>query len=235
MKAFAIVIRDHAISEHGFEVLKKTSEKVGNDFDIERFDAFTPETAHAFTHSYSAPVWTWPWEGTVYDFQIGVKKTSYQTNNPLARVACFLSHYHLWKKAVELNDHVLILEHDAGFIKKFPHEKIKGEMIVSINDPRGATRKSQIYHALVNQQDNPSFTLIPAPWIDEDRTIVQGLPGNSAYIISPRMAKKLLELVDNIGMWPNDALICKQLFPKELFCTTDYYTKIQGLPSTTTR
>ena len=69
------------------------------------------------------------------------------------------------------------------------------------------------------------------PTID-DLTIPQGLPGNSAYIIKPSGAKKMLDLVKEFGAWPNDALMCKQLI-QSIASSKIYYTKVQGTPSTT--
>ena len=70
------------------------------------------------------------------------------------------------------------------------------------------------------------------PWIDS-QSVPQGLAGNSAYIIKPEGAKQMLELVDRYGLWPNDAIMCRQLFPL-LGVTKTHYTWIQGLRSTTT-
>jgi len=54
----------------------------------------------------------------------------------------------------------------------------------------------------------------------------------SAYIIKPAGAKKLIELVKQYGLWPNDAIMCRQLVPR-LGVTRKFYTNIQGLKSTT--
>jgi len=43
----------------------------------------------------------------------------------------------------------------------------------------------------------------------------------------------MIELAQEHGMWPNDALMCYQLVPK-LGVTRNFYTRIQGLRSTTT-
>ena len=73
----------------------------------------------------------------------------------------------------------------------------------------------------------------PVPTIDEFN-IPQGLAGNSAYIIKPSGAEKMIELVFKYGLWPNDALMCKQLVDK-IGVTKTFYTRVQGLTSTTTQ
>ena len=161
----------------------------------------------------------------------GLKKNAYNTADPLKRIACFLSHYTVWKKSIELNEPIMVLEHDAIFMKPFDETAfIKAECdIISINDPRGATRKALDYHEKL--QKNPKV-IQRVPTID-DLMIPQGLPGNSAYIIKPSGAKKMIDLVKEFGAWPNDALMCKQLI-QSLAASKVYYTRVQGTPSTTT-
>ena len=72
----------------------------------------------------------------------------------------------------------------------------------------------------------------PVPRIDK-KEIAQGLAGNSAYIITPKAAGKVIQDVDTYGAWPNDAILCYQINPY-LRVTKTYYTAVQGLRSTTT-
>ena len=71
------------------------------------------------------------------------------------------------------------------------------------------------------------------PWVDDDRLTPQGLAGNSAYIIKPEGARALIDLVQKFGLWPNDAIMCRQLIPS-LGISKKIYTTIQKLESTTT-
>jgi hypothetical protein len=71
----------------------------------------------------------------------------------------------------------------------------------------------------------------PVPWVT-DRIIPQGLPGNSAYVIKPWAAQQLIDAQHSIGWWPNDAIMCRQLFDW-LRVVKPYYTRVQGLASTT--
>jgi len=232
MKAFAIVIDGNPISEAGWKNLKVSSEKFDHNIELERYHAYTPKQAFEFmSDSDTRMRWAWPWEGEEIDLSTGIKKRSYVTNNPHARVACFLSHFCLWKKAVYLEEPILILEHDALFIR--PFDTIgRDDAAISINDPRGATRKSQVFHEALQSSE---YDIIACPYIDPDRSIAQGLPGNSAYVIGPIMAQKAIDFTLKYGMWPNDALLCIQNFPGELFCYNKYVTKVQGLKSTTTQ
>ena len=203
--------------------------KKSANIDIKTFDAITESQAEKVMRDFGIK-WNYPWRGEEYDMKAGLKKTAYTTAHPMRRVACFLSHYLLWKRCAEQQEPVMILEHDAVFIRPFELDGfMKAEcQIISINDPRGATRKAQEFHDKLQQKPQ---LIQRVPTID-DPTIPQGLPGNSAYIIKPDGAKKMMELTQEFGAWPNDALMCKQLY-QSLASSKIYYTKVQGTPSTT--
>ena len=203
--------------------------KASTNIPIKTFDAITEQFAPKLMRDLGIS-WNYPWKGEEYDLKAGLKKTAYPTKDPMKRVACFLSHYFLWKKCAEQDEPMLILEHDAIFVKPLEYQYILDAEceIAGINDPRGATRKSQEFHEKIQQKHQ---RVQIAPTID-DPTIPQGIAGNSAYIIKPSGAKKMLELVKEYGAWPNDALMCKQLI--QCLCVTkEYYTRVQGIQSTT--
>jgi len=76
----------------------------------------------------------------------------------------------------------------------------------------------------------------PAPEIDDhsEFPLPAGIAGNSAYIIRPHAARELLEKTLEVGMWPNDAIMCQQLFPW-VRVVYPYYTNVQAGTSTTTK
>ncbi len=230
MKAYIITIKDHYLSEQAAEICRISSLKMDNDFTIETYDAITPANLREHTAKHLIH-WTWPWQGETWDLSTGLKKKAYNTRNPDARFACAMSHYLLWRDCVLLKEPILILEHDAFFIKKFDPRFIleSNYDIVGINDPRGATPKSLQYHNSVQATDSK---IAKVPWVNEI-TIPQGLPGNSAYFLKPAGASKLLAAVRKYGMWPNDALMCKQLF-SNLGVSKEYYTTLQKLGVSTT-
>lgn len=230
MKAYAIVMSDNKISTTGYKNLVQSSVSVGNDFNIQQFSAVTDKSVNKFLEKRYIE-WNYPWDQPVTDFASGLVKTPYNTKNKNARIACALSHYSLWEKCVDSKQTFLILEHDALFTAKidFDIEDTQFE-ILGINDPRSATRKSQEYYTNIVSS---VFPYMPTPVID-DITVPQGLAGNSAYIIRPSGAKKLLRLVSEYGLWPNDAIMCRQLVGPTLGVTRKFYTRVQGLQSTTT-
>ena len=227
MKAYAIVIKDMEISEFAFGKLKESSFKVKNSFEIKRFDAVVPNDVDNLLKTYNIE-WNYPWEGKVSDFATGLIKSAYVTAQPKARIAAALSHYTLWMKASMLDEPILILEHDAYFTTRYDLKETKGD-IIGINNPLGCTRKSNVYYNTIIQGQE---MFQRAPTID-DITVPQGLAGNSAYIIKPQGAKHMLNLVKEYGLWPNDALMCKQLVPN-LYVTRKFFTTVQHTRSTTT-
>ena len=230
MKHYAIVIKDNDISEFGYDRMVKSSVAVGNDFDIERFNAITPEYVDYMLATLGLK-WNYPWEGIVQDFATGLTKSAYVTANPKARIACALSHFVLWDRCLQTNEDFLILEHDTMFTKKLDLDFSKTKLdIIGINNPLGATRKASMYYDTILQNQN-LFQLTPK--IDSDN-IPQGLAGNSAYVMKPKGAEHMINLVRRYGLWPNDAIMCRQLVPM-LGVTREFFTTVGNMRSTTTR
>jgi glycosyl transferase, family 25 len=89
-------------------------------------------------------------------------------------ISCFLSHYMLWKKTIEINESILILEHDAVVIDKIPNDDCF-EDLLSLGKPSFGSFKTPILNGV-----NPL-------------TSKKYLPGAHAYIIKPEAAKKLIK------------------------------------------
>jgi GR25 family glycosyltransferase involved in LPS biosynthesis len=107
----------------------------------------------------------------------------------------FLSHRSLWKKALQENKQILILEHDAIFIDKIP-----------LNIPFGG----------LISFGRPSYGQFNQPKKEGVYKLfskVGGyLPGAHAYAISPKGAKKLIEHAQ-VKPAPTDLFINRNDFP----------------------
>lgn len=237
MKIYCITIKDHFESERGFSNLVLSSKNIQNDFSIERFDAITPEKNEEILKKHKLN-WNYPSIGYAYDQVFNIKKQAYKSSNQAKKISCALSHFLLWKRAI-VEGPILILEHDAIFVKHFDpvlfleHMDFYKKSIVSINSPMRATRKALQYHEQIEKNPNP---IQEVPWIDSTPELPQGLPGGSAYIIMPDAASKVIQTIyETTGLWINDALLCKQIFNDILGVSKIYYTGIQvGLKSSTT-
>lgn len=235
-KAFIItMINDHSSTVAARKCLQsiKNTKSLINPFLI---DATTPIDLkfHLKDFGLTLDRWTYPKSPaeTKKDIKTGLQLTGYRASDYTKVVACLVSHMRLWRLATEINETIIVLEHDALFTTKFDikeiHQKFTGG-IMGLNNPIGATRKAKLYDKLVKERKSEDYA---APWIDQ-RYIPQGIAGNSAYLIKPEAAQHLLDKVNEIGMWPNDALMCKQLFPW-LQQAYPYYTTVQGTKSSTT-
>lgn len=231
MKAFAIVVPGNKTSMAGFAELQDSYNKYGHKDGLEMHEAVSVDKVELIAGG-NGLTWNYPWEGKVSDIKSGLIKSAYPTADKRKRISCFMSHWYLWQKCIKLDETILILEHDSRLIKKLPADSTFARSpydIIGINDPSMATRKSKVYHDMILEREE---FFQPVPRIDEFN-IPQGLAGNSAYVIKPEGAQHMLNLADEYGMWPNDALMCYQLVPK-LGVTRNFYTRIQGLRSTTT-
>ena len=231
MKSFAIVVEGNKISESGYRELKESYDKYGYEDELELHPAIPADKVIGYSGGNNL-IWNYPWEGTETDLKTGLIKSAYPTQDKNKRISCFLSHWYLWHKCKNLNEMIMVFEHDSRIIRKLPADSTfqKSQFdIIGINDPSMATRKSKVYHDMILK--NTEF-FQPVPRIDEFN-IPQGLAGNSAYVIKPAGAIKMIDLAQEHGMWPNDALMCYQLI-ETLGVTRNFYTRVQGLRSTTT-
>lgn len=228
MKAFVITLFNDKYSVQSAENTLKTARQMNDDLHIEMVRAVTPDKIKDTTYSY-------PVEGETSVYE-GMTLIGYKAKDIGKKIACSLSHMNLWNKCVQLDEPIMILEHDAVFIRKFRPSKILNGIedgdVLMINDPRGATRRGMVYHENIIKNDK-GIHLVEGVNTPEE-TVPDGLAGNSAYVITPAAAKKAIELQSSIGIWPNDALLCKQLFPEKLKSYYPYITRVEQRRSTTT-
>ena len=51
--------------------------------------------------------------------------------DPLPEMGCFASHYKLWQRCIELNEPIIVLEHDAVFVSPIPSLRFKHVIMLS--------------------------------------------------------------------------------------------------------
>ena len=219
MKAFIITLMKDVWSLSYAERCLQSIQDTESDIEATLFDATTPETIFPVA-------WTWPTGKKITCSKTNLLLTPYKTYDNNKRIAAAQSHYKLWKHCVGINEPIMILEHDAIFTHKFEAPSTTLNVgAYSINDPKGATFKSKDYSNKVKEGFNT------VPWVAPEN-IPQGLPGHSAYVITPWAARDIIKKQDSIGWWPNDAIMCKQLC-EWLYVYKPFFTKTQGTKSTT--
>jgi|GEM_PF-675376 GR25 family glycosyltransferase involved in LPS biosynthesis len=253
MDAYIISITNNHESTVATRRLMLSIKDSRSDINAFIYDAVIPRNlkenmSKVFPQSNVLPPisYTYPIEGSRFDMKSGMQLSAYPTAHLDKRISCFMSHYNLWLKCVKDDKPIMILEHDAQFTRRFEWDKIEDRFngdILALNSPMGATRKATLYNEKVKelvekkvrmQKKKSDVNVVLVPWID-DKIIPQGLPGNSAYIIKPAGAKKLIELTSEHGIWPNDALMCKQLMPGKLQQLYPFVTKVQKIDSHTSK
>lgn len=234
MKGYVITIRENNTSEGAaHRCIKSWNKHVDNTnlkYPIEKWNACTRDDVNLLC-SLLKLNWNYPWEGQVNDFKSGLTKTAYPTKVRESRMACAVSHYQVWSQCAQLNEPYIVMEHDCEWIQSFDPEVVLNSKydIVGLNSPFRATRRPQLFHDETQKQNGD---IVAVPQID-DLKIPQGLAGNSCYYINPKGARKLLDAVKEYGLWPNDAIMCKQLI-SGMGVTKEYYSRVQGTRSTTT-
>ena len=230
MNGYIIGDRNNPVSVKGMNGCAASMAQLKQDFTIQFVQQTSPDTLADHMKPFPGLYWNYPLnDGKRTDEKTGMILQGYRTNSLAKVFACLVSHARLWLRCVQKNEPIMILEHDAKFIRKFDPDFEWEGGVLGLNDPRGATFNSAQYHALVAHK-GPGVH--KAPYV-ADVSRPQGLAGNSAYIIKPFAAKELLEKMKETGGWPNDALICNQHFDwiKVLY---PYATGLQNIRSTTT-
>ena len=235
MKAYIIGDKKNSVSVNGMMACANSLTKLNSDLFLEIVQQTSPKNLKEDLKNFYIDTdidlkWTYPLnDESGVDEKTGMNLKPYRTNSIDKIFSCTVSHAKLWLKCVKLEEEIMILEHDAIFTRKFEPFEWEGG-VIGLNDPRGATHSSLVYHTLMSYRKGVSS----APWVGSETSMPQGLAGNSAYIIKPYFAEKLLNKLKEKGAWPNDALMCKQFFPNELKVIYPYYTAIQRIRSTTT-
>jgi GR25 family glycosyltransferase involved in LPS biosynthesis len=118
---------------------------------------------------------------------------------------CFISHFLLWKKCVELKKSILICEHDALMIRPLTKELIDQKYDVLNLDAHSRTARDYESHLLKNKgikirkHGHKNMSLVFLDTIS--------IPGAHSYIITPQGAQKIIDFTLQRGMLPADIAI----------------------------
>ena len=175
MKTYIISIKSNEDSVKSTQQAIWSAKEVGYTEPIIEFDAILPET----------------WKEV-----LPFNNIFNMYPRPYNVAACFASHYMLWKKCIELNEPILILEHDAIFVENIPDIDFK--MCVSFGRPSYIRPRQMVY-------TTPIDGLQP---IIQDNFL-----GHHAYAIKPEAAKQFCADVETRELTANDIWIDKATYP----------------------
>lgn len=161
-KAFLIVLENHQPSEHLAEECLLSAKKY--NWNVEVFPAVNGNTIT---------------EQTWVDY--GLKNSGHRPADLKYKGAqgCFLSHWTLWNRCVDLNTPIIILEQDAVIEGRYP----------TITDINGIIK----LHPMYNVEEDP----ISGTWTSSTH----------AYYINPTTAKKIINFVKTRGWMAVDVLL----------------------------
>jgi len=198
MQALVITILDNEESVEAAARCIKSGDK--HLTEVKMFPAVTPSTCDVSALMKE--------EGIPEDLFF---KTLY--SKPQYAMAAFMSHYSLWKKSIEDDIPILILEHDAIFMNFVPDVKTLGK-VTSLGAPSYGSFNTPKHIGLGPLTSKPYF------------------PGAHGYVVKPEGAKELVEKAKICGQ-PTDVFLCRANFPdiKEYYpwCieARDTFTTIQ--------
>lgn len=192
MKAFVIILQE---SEH--------SRNVGNDaiaaaqkFGIE------PEI-HPGVLGFNAPE-------KFKEYGITRFLTRDIIDNP-GHQGCFLSHFELWMKCVKLDEPIIILEHDAVFIRHLPDDILDHFDGVLKLDPFDVYDTTEIYTEDVIQGMTKPVEVWHQPAKGTWHGVGEFIWGAYGYIIKPHAALELVQFARRIGAAPTDVHIGRNI------------------------
>lgn len=117
---FIITIQGNADSEKFAHNCADSVDRNGNGIKPDFFEAFTPnEDIRKLMEEKNIP--TNQWDNSSF-----VK--------PLASMGCFLSHFSLWEFSLDLNQNLMILEHDSILINELPDD-LEFDKVMTISKP----------------------------------------------------------------------------------------------------
>ena len=123
-------------------------------------------------------------------------------------IGAFLSHMSLWEKCIELDERILIMEHDATFQNEFTHEYYDG--ILNFGIPNWGSRvwDDVKESGVVEREDCDKFHDPHDVYNPNNcRCDTKWLFGAHTYSITPRVAKILIDDARTNGIYALDRFI----------------------------
>lgn len=121
---------------------------------------------------------------------------------------CLLSHLHLWNRCLQKNKPIVVLEHDALFIRHIPVEALKPKKYDLVNFDIHSRTKDD-YTEFCEYFDDTTIYRLPGGGNKKryDHHNVNHIKGSHGYVIHPEGANKLVRFIEEFGWLPVDLLI----------------------------
>jgi len=176
---------------------------------------FAGSTPHKMYGSFNYPVIE---KSRVSGFKENNQKTY------LTKMACFSNHPRLWKKSIELDETIIVLEQDAIPVKKWDDPKFDELLLCNTHSAYqrsifNSTRPKSPYfyregiHTLDGGLVYPKDNFLKGSYM---------IPGTASYAITPKGAKKLLASLESHGWEQSDYFINTKLVDIK-YSAPDYF------------
>tara|TARA_E500000178_G_scaffold355993_1_gene430968 strand:+ start:2306 stop:3004 length:699 start_codon:yes stop_codon:yes gene_type:complete len=201
MKAFIIYIKNHEGSTATANLTLESCEKHG--YSAELYEGITPSTLSAWEEKYKL-------ENKVlnpshmYDRQIGINGSEFTYQ---CKYSNFLNHYTLWNKCVELDEKIIILEHDALAVSEWKNPKFDELLVLNVRsglygEELDKLRKPELYKGVHDYKNKYLNYKAKNIWFDASM-----IPGTASYAISPKGAKRLISNIKKYGWDKADYIV----------------------------
>lgn len=182
MKSFHIILKNHKLGEELGNKNIKIAKQFGLDTHI--FDAIPGnDCQHLFKQHKVRPPQT----------------------NKLGHHGCFMSHFLLWKKCIELDETIAILEHDGVFLRSLP-EDIDNNFI-DICRLDSCIHWKDTYEDDLQQCLNKTINYHKPNTVYKEKGFGNFYIGYYGYLIKPCAAEKLVVRAKKIGAHAVDMFV----------------------------
>jgi GR25 family glycosyltransferase involved in LPS biosynthesis len=192
MKTFIIRLKDN---EHSCEVAKDCYDQAKMfDLDVEYFDAIN---GHDAEKHYAAT---------------GIKKAKKLKKNRAGVMGCFFSHYYLWQHCIEIDEPIVILEHDGYFLDYLPDnilDTFTDVLKLDNCDPYKGTYNQDVADSRLEEFNVVKYHNSAAKNTSSKTFSGTGnyFKGTYSYILTPLGANKLVDFIQEHGHLPSDQQI----------------------------
>lgn len=186
MKSFHIILKDHKLGEE----LGNKNIAIAKQFGLNA-NLFEAVPGNNCTHLFKQ------------------HKVRPPHTRKLGHHGCFMSHFLLWKKCIELNETIVILEHDGVFLRTLPAD-IEDNFLDICRLDSCCAWKDSYEDDIQSVLNNPIGYFKPDTFYKE-KAFGNFYIGQYGYLIKPQAAEKLVKRAKQIGAHAVDMFIGTQV------------------------
>lgn len=200
MKAFVIYVKNHTKSESYSKLVLDSCKDKG--FEAELFEGVTKHNLSSYEDKYDFKRIIPSRANDFYGQNIDLFKT---------KKSVFYNGYRLWNKCVELDQPIVVLEHDSVCVREWDNLEFDELLVLNgqscwnqpVFDHVWLRHIKPQYFNPINEYDSKIL------WYKFKNYFYGSymIPGAAAYAITPKGAKRLIEKTHELGWEQNDHFI----------------------------